>query len=140
MAWTQRTFSLQAKPRGFHLVTREVVAELPELRQLAVGVVHLFIHHTSASLTLNENASPDVRADFERHMNVLVPEGAPYYRHTLEGPDDMPAHLKASLLGFSLSLPVKDGRLLLGTWQGIYLCEHRDHGGARTLTATLHGE
>jgi len=140
MAWTQKTFTLSPKPRGFHLITREVVAELPELRRLGVGVLHLFIHHTSASLTLNENASPDVRADFERHMNVLVPEGAPHYRHTLEGPDDMPAHLKASLLGFSLSLPVRDGGLLLGTWQGVYLCEHRDHGGARTLTATLHGE
>lgn len=140
MAWTQKTFTLSSKPRGFHLITREVAAELPELRRLGVGVLHLFIHHTSASLTLNENASPDVRADFERHMNVLVPEDAPYYRHTFEGPDDMPAHLKASLLGFSLSLPVRDGGLLLGTWQGIYLCEHRDHGGARTLTATLHGE
>ena len=105
-----------------------------------MGVMHLFIHHTSASLTLNENASPAVRADFERHLNVMVPEGAPYYRHTDEGPDDMPAHLKASLLGFSLSLPVKGGDLLLGTWQGIYLCEHRDNGGARTLTATVWGE
>jgi secondary thiamine-phosphate synthase enzyme len=140
MAWTQKTFALKARPRGVHLITREVVAELPELRALRVGVLHLFIHHTSASLTLNENASPDVRGDFERHLNVLVPEGAPYYRHTLEGPDDMPAHLKAALLGFSLSLPIKGGELLLGTWQGIYLGEHRDHGGARTLTATLHGD
>ncbi len=102
--------------------------------------MHLFIHHTSASLTLNENASPEVRADFERHFNATVPEDAPYYRHTLEGPDDMPAHLKGSILGFSLTLPVKDGALLLGTWQGIYLCEHRDRGGRRTLTATLTGE
>ena len=140
MPWTQKTFSLSPKSRGFHLITHEVVAQLPELRDLKVGVLHLFIHHTSASLTLNENASPDVRADFERHMNVLVPENAPYYRHTLEGPDDMPAHLKASLLGFSLSLPVGGGELLLGTWQGVYLCEHRDQGGARTLTATLWGE
>jgi secondary thiamine-phosphate synthase enzyme len=140
VTWTQKTFTLAARPRGFHLITREVVAELPELRALRVGVLHLFIHHTSASLTLNENASPDVRGDFERHLNVLVPEGAPYYRHTLEGPDDMPAHLKAALLGFSLSLPIKGGELLLGTWQGIYLGEHRDHGGARTLTATLHGD
>lgn len=140
MPWTQKTFSLSPKPRGFHLITREVVAQLPELRRLEVGLLHLFIHHTSASLTLNENASLDVRADFERHMNVLVPENAPYYRHTLEGPDDMPAHLKASLLGFSLSLPVAGGELLLGTWQGVYLCEHRDYGGARTLTATLWGE
>ncbi len=140
MPWTQKTFSLSPKPRGFHLITREVAAQLPELRDLKVGVLHLFIHHTSASLTLNENASPDVRGDFERHMNVLVPEGTPYYRHTLEGPDDMPAHLKASLLGFSLSLPVGGGELLLGTWQGVYLCEHRNSGGARTLTATLWGE
>lgn len=140
MTWTQRTFTLSARPRGFHLITREVVTELPELRALGVGVLHLFIHHTSASLTLNENASPDVRGDFERHLNVLAPQNAPYYRHTFEGPDDMPAHLKASLLGFSLSLPVKDGGLLLGTWQGIYLGEHRDHGGSRTLTATLWGE
>lgn len=140
MTWTQKTFTLAARPRGFHLITREMVAELPELRRLGVGVLHLFIHHTSASLTLNENASPDVRGDFERHFNVLAPEGAPYYRHTFEGPDDMPAHLKVALLGFSLSLPVKDGGLLLGTWQGIYLGEHRDHGGPRTLTATLWGE
>ncbi len=116
------------------------MAQVPELRELRVGLMHLFIHHTSASLTLNENASPDVRADFERHLNVLVPEGASYYRHTLEGPDDMPAHLKASLLGFSLSLPIKDGSLLLGTWQGVYLCEHRNRALARTLTATLHGD
>ncbi len=140
MAWTQKTFTLKERPRGVHLITRDVVAQVPELRELRVGLMHLFIHHTSASLTLNENASPDVRADFEKHFNVMVPEGAPYYRHTDEGPDDMPAHLKASLLGFSLSLPVKGGDLLLGTWQGIYLCEHRDHGGARTLTATLWGE
>ncbi len=140
MPWTQKTFTLAGRPRGFHLITQDVTTRLPELRGLEVGVMHLFIHHTSASLTLNENASPDVRADFERHLNVMVPEGAPYYRHTDEGPDDMPAHLKASLLGFSLSLPVKGGDLLLGTWQGIYLCEHRDHGGARTLTATVWGE
>lgn len=140
MAWTQKTFTLKGRPRGFHLITRDVTAQLPELQRLEVGLLHLFIHHTSASLTLNENASPDVRADFERHFNVMVPENAPYYRHTLEGPDDMPAHLKASLLGSSLSLPIKGGELLLGSWQGIYLCEHRDHGGARTLTATLWGE
>ena len=140
MAWTQRTFTLPPKPRGFHLITRAVTAQLPELRETNVGLLNLFIHHTSASLTLNENASPDVRADFERHFDVLVPEGAPYYEHTLEGSDDMPAHLKGSLLGFSLTVPVKDGALLLGTWQGIYLCEHRNHGGSRTLSATLQGE
>lgn len=140
MAWTQKTFSLPQKPRGFHLITREVVSQMPELRELSVGIFHLFIQHTSASLSVNENASADVRGDFERHFNVMVPEGAPYYRHTFEGPDDMPAHIKGSLLGFSLSLPIRDGNLLLGTWQGIYLCEHRDHGGSRTLTATLWGE
>ena len=140
MPWTQKTFTLLEKPRGFHLITRDVTAAVPELRGVAVGLMHLFIHHTSASLTLNENASPEVRSDFERHFNVMVPEDAPYYRHTLEGPDDMPAHLKGSILGFSLTLPVKDGALLLGTWQGIYLCEHRNHGGRRTLTATLTGE
>ena len=139
MAWIQKTFSLPPKPRGFHLITRDVTAQLPELQDFRVGLLNLFIHHTSASLTLNENASPDVRADFERHFNVLVPEDAPYYKHTLEGPDDMPAHLKGSLLGFSLTLPVKDGALLLGTWQGVYLCEHRNHGGSRTLSATLQG-
>ena len=140
MPWTQKTFTLLEKPRGFHLITRDVTAAVPELRGVAVGLMHLFVHHTSASLTLNENASPEVRSDFERHFNVMVPEDAPYYRHTLEGPDDMPAHLKGSILGFSLTLPVKDGALLLGTWQGIYLCEHRNHGGRRTLTATLTGE
>lgn len=140
MAWTQRTFTLRARPKGFHLITREVLEQVPELSGLRVGIFHLFIHHTSASLTLNENASPDVRADFERHFDVLAPEDAPYYRHTSEGPDDMPAHLKAALLGFSLSLPVRDGSLHLGTWQGIYLGEHRDHGGSRTFTATCWGE
>ena len=140
MPWTQKIFTLPEKPRGFHLITRDVTAAVPELRGVAVGLMHLFIHHTSASLTLNENASPEVRADFERHFNAMVPEDAPYYRHTLEGPDDMPAHLKGSILGFSLTLPVKDGALLLGTWQGIYLCEHRNQGGRRTLTATLTGE
>ena len=140
MPWTQKTFTLPEKPRGFHLITRDVTAAVPELRAVAVGLMHLFIHHTSASLTLNENASPEVREDFEQHFNVMVPEDAPYYRHTLEGSDDMPAHLKGSILGFSLTLPVKDGALLLGTWQGIYLCEHRNRGGRRTLTATLTGE
>lgn len=140
MAWTQKTFTLPEKPRGFHLVTREVTAAVPELQSFSVGLFHLFIHHTSASLTLNENASPEVRGDFERFFNAAVPENAPYYRHTLEGSDDMPAHLKGSILGFSLTLPIKDGALLLGTWQGIYLCEHRNRGGGRTLTATLMGE
>ncbi len=138
--WHTRDLTLKPHPRGFHLITREVVAALPELAQVRVGLLHVFIRHTSASLTLSENASPEVRSDFERYFNQLVPEGWPAYEHTLEGPDDMPAHIKAALLGPSLTLPVSDGRLHLGTWQGIYLCEHRDRGGARTLTLTLQGE
>jgi secondary thiamine-phosphate synthase enzyme len=138
--WAQREIRLQARPRGFHLVTGEVEAALPELRDLRVGLAHLFIRHTSASLTLNENASPDVRRDFDAWFDRAVPEGAPYWTHTIEGPDDMPAHVKASLLGPSLSLPISGGRFALGTWQGIYLCEHRDRGGARSLLATLWGE
>jgi secondary thiamine-phosphate synthase enzyme len=137
--WLQREITLRPRPRGFHLVTHEVVEALPELAQLRVGLAHLFIRHTSASLTLNENASPDVRADFERWFDRAVPEDAPFWTHTVEGPDDMPAHVKASLLGPALTLPVGDGRLALGTWQGIYLCEHRDRGGARSLLATLNG-
>ena len=138
--WLQREVTLRPRPRGFHLVTDEVVSGVPELREFKVGLAHLFIRHTSASLTLNENASPDVRRDFESHFNAAVPEDAPYWTHTLEGPDDMPAHIKASLLGPALSLPVRDGRLALGTWQGVYLCEHRDHGGPRSLLVTVLGE
>jgi secondary thiamine-phosphate synthase enzyme len=138
--WAQREIPLPAMPRGFHLVTREVLAALPELAELRVGLLHLFLRHTSASLTLNENASPDVRRDFAAFFDRAVPENADYWTHTLEGADDMPAHIKASLLGPSLSLPVAGGRLALGTWQGVYLCEHRDHGGARSLLATLWGE
>ena len=138
--WVQREIALPARPRGFHLVTREVESELPELAELRVGVAHLFIKHTSASLALNENASPDVRRDFESFFSAAVPEDAPYWTHTLEGPDDMPAHIKASLIGSSLTLPVTDGELALGTWQGIYLCEHRDAGGPRRLIATVWGE
>ena len=138
--WLQREISLRARPRGFHLVTDEVLGALPELRELRVGLAHLFIRHTSASLTLNENASPDVRDDFESWFDAAVPEDAPYWTHTIEGPDDMPAHIKAALLGPALSLPVAGGRLALGTWQGVYLCEHRDRGGSRSLLATLHGE
>ena len=139
MAWFQQTVQLSPKERGFHLVTGEVISQL-ELKDISVGLMHLFIQHTSASLTLNENASSDVRGDFERHFRRMVPDGADYFRHTLEGPDDMPAHIKASLLGFSLSIPIKDGRPVLGTWQGIYLCEHRERGGSRKLTVTVHGE
>jgi secondary thiamine-phosphate synthase enzyme len=138
--WLQREMTLRPPGRGFWLVTREVVGELPELGELRVGLLHLFMLHTSASLTLNENASPDVRRDFESYFDDAVPEDAPYWTHVHEGPDDMPAHVKASLLGPSLSLPVSDGRLALGTWQGIYLCEHRDHGGARSLVATIQGD
>lgn len=137
--WLQREITLEARPRGFHLITREVVGTLPELGDVSVGLLHLLIQHTSASLALNENASPDVRRDFETYFNQIVPEDAPYWTHTLEGSDDMPAHIKASLLGPSLTLPVAWGRLALGTWQGIYLCEHRDRGGARSVVATLTG-
>ena len=136
----QRTIRLHERPRGFHLVTAEVLEILPEVQRISVGLLHLLIQHTSASLALNENASPDVRHDFESWFDRAVPEGAPYWTHTLEGEDDMPAHIKASVLGPALSLPIADGRLALGTWQGIYLCEHRDRGGARSLLATLNGE
>jgi secondary thiamine-phosphate synthase enzyme len=138
--WIQRRITLQARPRGFHLVTREVVEAVPQLGELRVGMVHVFIRHTSASLTLNENASPDVRRDFESWFDQAVPERAPYWTHTLEGDDDMPAHLKASLLGPAVTIPIADGRLALGTWQGIYLCEHRDRGGPRSLVVTAWGE
>jgi secondary thiamine-phosphate synthase enzyme len=137
--WIQRQIELDPRPRGFHLVTRDVLGALPELGDVDVGLLHLLIQHTSASLALNENASPDVRRDFESFFNAAVPEDAPYWTHTLEGADDMPAHIKASLLGPSLTLPVARGRLALGTWQGIYLCEHRDRGGARSVVVTLWG-
>ena len=138
--WLQRTVRLSARSRGFHLVTGEVRDALPELGETSVGLLHLLIQHTSASLALNENASPEVRRDFESWFDRAVPEGAPYWTHTLEGDDDMPAHIKAALLGPSLTLPVREGRLALGTWQGIYLCEHRDHPGPRSLVATAWGE
>jgi secondary thiamine-phosphate synthase enzyme len=137
--WLQREISLPAHPRGFHLVTDTVVDALPELRDVDVGLCHLFMLHTSASLTLNENASPDVRRDFGSWFDDAVPEDFAW-THTLEGSDDMPAHIKTALLGPSLSLPVSGGRLALGTWQGVYLCEHRDRGGSRSLLATLWGE
>jgi len=138
--WHRQEIRLAPRPRGFHLITAQVLDPLEAMAKVSVGLLHLFVCHTSASLTLNENASPDVRRDFESHLNASVPELAPYWTHTLEGPDDMPAHIKASLLGPSLTLPVDRGRLALGTWQGIYLCEHRDHGGARRLVATLWGQ
>ncbi len=138
--WLARELELSPRPRGFHLVTREVLASLPEIEELSAGLLHLLLLHTSASLTLNENASPDVRRDFEDYFNDAVPERSGLWTHTLEGADDMPAHIKASLLGASLTLPVRGGRLALGTWQGIYLGEHRDRGGARSIAATLWGE
>jgi secondary thiamine-phosphate synthase enzyme len=138
--WLQRELTLQARARGFHLITAEVIAALPELGDLSVGLLHLLLRHTSASLTLNENASPDVRRDLVAWFDRAVPDGSEIWTHTLEGADDMPAHVKASLLGATLTLPVTRGRISLGTWQGIYLCEHRDRGGQRSLTATLWGE
>jgi secondary thiamine-phosphate synthase enzyme len=138
--WIQKTISLSPHPRGFHLITNEIVKSVPEMSQIKTGLLHLFIKHTSASLTINEDADPTVRTDFESHFNHLVPEKQPYYKHTFEGPDDMPAHLKASLLGSSVSIPITKGKLALGTWQGIYLCEHRNHGGNRTLVATIQGK
>jgi secondary thiamine-phosphate synthase enzyme len=140
MPWHQVEIRLKPRPRGFHLVTGEVVAALPELSRYRVGVAHIYVKHTSASLTINENADPDVRADMARWFDRAVPEDAPYFVHTAEGSDDMPAHLKASLLGSSVSVPIRDGRLALGTWQGVYLGEHRDDGGSRTLVVTLSGE
>ncbi len=137
--WIQKTLRLPPARRGFHLVTREIVAAVPELRSLKVGWMQVFIQHTSASLTINENADPDVRVDFETAMNHAVPESLPYV-HTLEGPDDMPAHVKSSMMGASVMIPIGDGQLRLGTWQGIYLCEHRDRAGGRSVVITVQGE
>ncbi|WP_406641435.1 secondary thiamine-phosphate synthase enzyme YjbQ [Pectobacterium brasiliense] len=138
--WMQYEIRLKPKARGFHLVTDEILAQVIALRQINVGLMQVFIKHTSAALTINENADPTVRRDFESFFNRLVPEDEPYYRHTYEGSDDMPAHLKGSLLGNSLTIPITNGRLNIGTWQGIYLCEHRNHGGSRSLVVTLNGE
>ena len=138
--WIQKEFSLPPKKRGFHLITTEIVGALPELGKIQCGVLHLFIKHTSASLTINENADPTVRQDLESHFNEIVPERAPYFLHDYEGDDDMPAHIKNCLLGSSLTIPVTHGRLNLGVWQGIYLCEHRNHGDKRAIVATLNGE
>ncbi len=138
--WLQREIRLPPHPRGFHLITGDVTREVPELEDVRVGLLHVFVQHTSASLTINENTSPDVRRDLESWFNVVVPESFPGWTHTLEGRDDMPAHVKASLLGPSVCIPLSHGRLALGTWQGIYLCEHRDRGGSRTLIVTVNGE
>jgi secondary thiamine-phosphate synthase enzyme len=138
--WIQKEILLNPRQRGFHLITDEVLKHLPEVQKIEVGTMQVFIKHTSASLTINEDADPTVRDDFESHFNQMVPENAPYYQHTFEGPDDMPAHLKSSILGSSVSIPITDGKLNLGTWQGIYLCEHRNRGGSRKLVVTIQGK
>ncbi len=139
MKFFQRELRLSAKNRGFHLITENVIEGIPEMRKINHGFLQVFIKHTSASLTINENADPTVRTDFENHMNVVVPENAPYYVHTYEGPDDMPAHIKASLLGSSVQIPITHGQLNLGIWQGIYLCEHRDNANGRSLVLSAYG-
>lgn len=138
--WLQKEISISGKRRGFHLITQQIIEQLPELKEIEIGQLQLFIKHSSASLTINENADPTVRSDMEKHFNVIAPENAPYYQHTYEGPDDMPAHIKASLLGNSLLIPITNGRLNLGTWQGIYLGEHRDHASARSIVLTINGQ
>ena len=140
MKWVQKEIRLQPRARGFHLITAEIERELPELRTMEIGLAHIFILHTSASLTLNENADPDVRVDMESDFDRLVPENQHYFTHTIEGPDDMPAHIKSSLLGSGLILPVSKGKFRLGTWLGVYLCEHRNTGGSRRLLITLIGD
>lgn len=139
MKFFQNQIQLTSKARGFHLITNEVVQAIPEINQIKIGQLQVFIKHTSASLTINENADYTVRKDFESHFNVMVPENAPYYKHTFEGADDMPAHIKASLLGASIQIPITNGKLNLGIWQGIYLCEHRDYAGSRQLVVTAFG-
>jgi len=139
MTWIQKEVTLRARSRGFHLVTRDVLAELPELEDISVGLLNIFIQHTSASIGINENADPDVRTDLEMGFSKIVREDFPYV-HTVEGPDDMPAHIKAAMIGNSLSIPITDGHLNLGTWQGIYLCEHRNHASGRKLVLTIQGE
>jgi len=137
--WHQTSINLKARNRGFHLITNEIIDSIPELEKFSCGLAHLFIQHTSASLTINENADPDVRTDFESHLNHMIPENAPYYVHTCEGPDDMPAHLKSSILGNNLTIPITNGKLNLGLWQGIYLCEHRNIAHSRKIIVTLSG-
>lgn len=138
--WYQTKITLSPKPRGFHIITDEVLEEIPEIKQIEMGLAHIFIQHTSASLTINENADPSVRRDFATHFKRMVPEDTSMYEHTLEGPDDMTSHIKSSMLGSSVSIPITNGKLNLGTWQGIYLCEHRNQGGSRKLVVTLNGE
>ncbi|MBQ0733955.1 secondary thiamine-phosphate synthase enzyme YjbQ [Aquimarina celericrescens] len=139
MKFFQKEIQLKPYPRGFYLITEQIISEIPEIKKIKIGQLQIFIKHTSASLTINENADPTVRQDFESHMNIMVPQNAPYYMHTYEGPDDMPAHIKASLMGTSVQIPITNGRLNLGIWQGIYLCEHRDYGGSRELVLTAYG-
>ncbi len=139
MHYFQKEITLSAQPRGFHLITEQIVCAVPEIRNISTGLLHVFIKHTSASLTINENADSTVREDFESHINTMVPENQPYYKHTFEGPDDMPAHIKASLMGSSVSIPITDGKLNLGIWQGIYLCEHRNSSKGRKLVVTVQG-
>ena len=138
--WIQKEFNLTERPRGFHLITQDVVNKIPDLNLIEYGLFNLFIKHTSAALTINENADPTVRLDFESHFNQFVPERAPYYQHDYEGDDDMPAHLKSSILGVSINIPISQGKLNLGIWQGIYLCEHRNHGGSRQFVVTISGQ
>ncbi|MEQ1485078.1 secondary thiamine-phosphate synthase enzyme YjbQ [Methyloglobulus sp.] len=138
--WIQKEIILKPRLRGFHLVTDEILTQLPEFKKIKIGMMNVFIKHTSASLTINENAAPEVRLDFESYFNHAVPENEPYYRHLDEGSDDLPAHIKASILGCSLNIPITNGRPNLGIWQGIYLCEHRNHGGNRVVLVTINGE
>ena len=140
MNWIQKEIHISQKSRGFHLITQEILSRFSELSQINRGILQVFIQHTSASLTINENADSTVRSDFEAHFNEMIPENQPYYRHTMEGSDDMPAHLKSSILGSSIQVPITSGSLNLGIWQGIYLCEHRNHSGPRTLVLTAGGE
>tara|TARA_B100000700_G_C14753773_1_gene718828 strand:+ start:86 stop:508 length:423 start_codon:yes stop_codon:yes gene_type:complete len=139
MQWIQKNITLSTKPRGFHIISNEILSHLPELQSIQIGICYIHILHTSASLTINENADSTVREDFESHFNYTVPENAPYYKHTFEGADDMPAHIKASILGNSLNIPIKNGQFVLGTWQGIYLCEHRNGMRQRNIVVTLMG-
>lgn len=136
----QKEITLKSRGRGFHLITEEIVSQLPSLDKVSRGIAHIFIKHTSASLSINENADPTVRTDMETYFNKIVPENAPFYQHTMEGSDDMTSHIKSSLLGSSISIPITNGRFNLGTWQGIYLCEHRNHGGSRRIAVTVIGE
>ena len=140
MGWFQKTIMIEGKNRGFHLITNQILDQIPEISEFKIGMLHLFLKHTSASLTINENADPTVREDMETHFNQSVPENVSYYKHTMEGPDDMPAHIKSSTIGNNLTIPISKGELALGTWQGIYLCEHRNHAYSRKIIATINGK